>query len=249
MLYLWPIGIMIQTARNWVTVTVTIERFVAIKYPLKAPQICTIRNVRLCVLVVVLFSVSFNVPRFFATEDYHCLDAWTNETVTELTGRTDFLYATVYSVFLYYVFIAIGPLIILVLLNIQLMIIIRRSERERERMGIRSGQSQRSDVNRMLIFVISIFITCETPAAIYQVLVTSGEPWIDYIMPLTNMLVTLNSSVNFFAYCLAGSKFRKILKNMFRHSRRLKRNGESSDSQSTYITRFSSSRYRAGHHV
>ena len=232
MLYLWPCGIMVQTARNWITVTVTVERFVAIRVPLKAPQICTLRNVRICVTVVVVFAVGFNVPRFFATEEYQCWDAGANATVVELVQRTDFLYATVYSVFLYYAFIGIGPLLILTVLNVQLMVIIRRSDRQRMRMGARGGgggQSQRSDVNRMLIFVISVFIVCETPAAVYQVLAFTGQPWSEYVAPFTNMLVTLNSSVNFFVYCLAGTKFRRILKTMCgRRWRRLHRsNGES----------------------
>ncbi|XP_064641694.1 FMRFamide receptor-like [Lineus longissimus] len=231
--YLYPLGLMAQTARNWITVTVTVDRFIAIRFPLKSNRISTIKNMRITVTFVVIGAILFNIPRFFASSVEEQFDACTNTTSIVNIENEKFskspTYRIFYGIVLYFIFIVVGPLLLLVILNINLMVIIHRSNKQRSRMAKVSPNSQKADVNRMLISVISVFIICEAPSVVYQVLWMTNSPQAILIMPFTNMLVTLNSSINFFIYCLAGQKFRKILRSICCGSkhrwRKLNRNG------------------------
>ena len=56
---------MAQTASVYLTVLVTIERFIVVCHPLKARSLCTTKRTRLGVLLVMSFSVLYNMSRFF----------------------------------------------------------------------------------------------------------------------------------------------------------------------------------------
>ena len=61
----YPVGIVAQTGSVYLTVTVTIERYVAVCHPLKARSICTYGRAKLYVLAAALFSILYNLPRFW----------------------------------------------------------------------------------------------------------------------------------------------------------------------------------------
>ena len=56
---------MAQTASVYLTVLVTVERFVVVCHPLKARSLCTTTRTRLGVLLVMFFSILYNMSRFF----------------------------------------------------------------------------------------------------------------------------------------------------------------------------------------
>jgi hypothetical protein len=194
-----------------------------------------------------LGAILFNIPRFFASSVEEQFDPCTNTTSIVNTENESLKYSAMYRIFygivLYFIFIVVGPLLMLVVLNINLMLIIHRSNKQRSRMAKVSPQQQKADVNRMLISVITVFIICETPAVVYQILWMTNSPQAILIMPFTNMLVTLNSSINFFIYCLAGQKFRKILRTICCGSKhrwkKLNRNGEYLLSERSSVTQIS----------
>ena len=61
----YPLGLMAQTGSVYLTVTVTVERYVAVCLPLRARSLCTYGRAKLYVIGVALFSVLYNVPRLF----------------------------------------------------------------------------------------------------------------------------------------------------------------------------------------
>ena len=61
----YPLGIMAQTGSVYLTVTVTVERYVAVCHPLRARSLCTYGRAKLYVIGVAIFSVLYNLPRFF----------------------------------------------------------------------------------------------------------------------------------------------------------------------------------------
>ena len=52
-----------QSSSAYLTLCVTIERYVAVCRPLKARAICTYGRARTCVLVVGACAVAYNIPR------------------------------------------------------------------------------------------------------------------------------------------------------------------------------------------
>ncbi|XP_067139279.1 FMRFamide receptor [Centruroides vittatus] len=65
---LYPLAHIAKTGSIWTTVIVTVERYVAVCHPLKARSICTCSRARFCNFFILLFSIGYNVPRFFEVE-------------------------------------------------------------------------------------------------------------------------------------------------------------------------------------
>ncbi len=70
--WVYSVGLAAQTASVYLTVTVTIERYLAVCLPFKARSLCTRGRARKSVIFVIVFSVLYNLTRFFEyrTESY-----------------------------------------------------------------------------------------------------------------------------------------------------------------------------------
>ena len=66
--YVYPAALLSQTAAIYLTVLVTLNRFMAVCYPYIASDVCSLRNAKFHVTAVVVFSIIFNIPRFFQIE-------------------------------------------------------------------------------------------------------------------------------------------------------------------------------------
>ncbi|KAI4501182.1 hypothetical protein M0802_003555 [Mischocyttarus mexicanus] len=61
--YLYPISCAAQIATVYLTLTVTIERYIAVCHPLKARSFCTCGRARLAFLSIVTFALIYNSPK------------------------------------------------------------------------------------------------------------------------------------------------------------------------------------------
>ena len=62
--YLYPLSCMAQMVTVYLTLTVTMERYVAVCHPLKARSFCTYGRARLAVLCIVIVSILYNLPKY-----------------------------------------------------------------------------------------------------------------------------------------------------------------------------------------
>ena len=60
----YPVGLIAQTSSAYLTLCVTVERYVAVCRPLKARALCTYGRARACVLAVGAAAVIYNIPRY-----------------------------------------------------------------------------------------------------------------------------------------------------------------------------------------
>lgn len=63
--FVFPLAMVSQTASVYLTITVSLERFVAVCHPLKARSLCTYGRARIYVIGIVIFSVMYNLPRLW----------------------------------------------------------------------------------------------------------------------------------------------------------------------------------------
>lgn len=63
--YLYPTVYVLRLMNTWMTVLLTIDRYVAVCKPLHAQRLCTVRRTYIQVAVVVVLSVLVCVPRYF----------------------------------------------------------------------------------------------------------------------------------------------------------------------------------------
>ena len=213
--YLYPLALAAQTATVWLTVSFTVERYIAVCHPLKAASMCSIPRARMVVLSISVIAVLYNVPRWLEYSIITRTDSL-NQTCISF-GQTslakDSIYHKIYFGWLYFLIMCFIPLCSLTILNFFLIRAVRKSRLERKNMNVR--ESRENNVTIMLVSVVIVFIICQVPALIYNMAYSIDMPKVlnsyswNVFSAFRNFLVTLNSAVNFILYCALGQKFRR----------------------------------------
>ncbi len=118
----YPVAMISQTISVYLTVLVTVERFVAVCHPLRARSFCTYGRARLFVCIVVLFAIVYNITRFWEVEIEECAQEHDGIYVAILKVRPSAIrnnqrYINWYIHWLYLIVMYIAPFSFLVLLN------------------------------------------------------------------------------------------------------------------------------------
>ena len=243
----WPLVHTTQLGTVWITVLIAFNRYIAICKPFRAPQLCTMSRVRMQVAIMVAFCVVYCLPRFFEYRVEHVYDPDLNMTIT-LPNQTSLLrskyYNYIYENGLYTLIVFLAPLIILVVLNTCLMQELWRArERARQRQlpAFMTAEDQENNLTLVMVVIILIFLMCQTPALINNLMTTfveyiCGEPYF-YYYHISNLLVSANSAVNFVIYCIFRRQFRQRLRAFFRRGRTTMRfeNSYSQDGQTMLV--------------
>jgi 7 transmembrane receptor (rhodopsin family) len=212
---MFPIALSAQTASVYLTLTVTLERFVAVCHPLRARALCTYGRARIYVVVIIAFAVLYNISRFWEVkvreypDDEHgtilCL------TASELRSNQD--YINIYIHWLYLVFIYFIPFLSLAFFNTMIYKQVRKANRERQRLS--RTEKREIGLATMLFCVVIVFFLCNILALVTNILEAFYGLIDDYLVKTSNLLVTINSSVNFIIYVIFGEKFKRIFLMMF----------------------------------
>ena len=209
-LYSYPMLYIAQSATIWMTVLIALTRFAAVCLPYFAKRTCTIGNVQVTVAVGYSLVVAYNLPRFFEVQ---LLDingtAWVLD--TNLGANTT--YQFVYLEVLYYIFTFALPLFLLIVLNCRLLSAFREIERRRRRLRVTSRcQQDEANVTLVMIVVVAVFVACQGPGRLAQIIWSynygSCRAASFFIMEISTILEVVNSSANFFIYCVIRQQFR-----------------------------------------
>eukprot|EP00095_Tigriopus_kingsejongensis_P010932 snap_masked-scaffold206_size259025-processed-gene-1.14 protein:Tk10932 transcript:snap_masked-scaffold206_size259025-processed-gene-1.14-mRNA-1 annotation:"fmrfamide receptor" len=211
----YPIGMIAQTGSIYMTLSVTIERYLVVCWPLKARSICTNGRAKLSVFFFALFAVIYNIPRFFEVtwETQYLEDFGENRTVIAVTDfRKSALYIKLYISWMYLVFMYIIPFVSLAVLNLLIFLEIRKANVTR---SILSNQEKKEhNLAVMLLVVVFIFFICNILPLILNIIELFHKPN-PQVIQVSNLLVTINSSVNILIYCIFGNKFKTIFLQIF----------------------------------
>ena len=251
LVYILPMQFVAQTATLWVTVLITVNRYIHVCVPLRASQWCTISKVKMQMAAVVLFAVLYNIPAFAEFRIEHVMLNNTNNSTTYIelvmlnntnnsttyielvmlnntNNSTTYIvgavhtrlwfaygYYLIYHVVLCGIFIIIVPTSILALLNICLV----KAIKARRHMTMQTQYSHNeSSMTVVLLVIVFVSIICQLPAFITLVvsIVTPEDVFscgggLFYFMPVTNMLIVLNSAINFIIYIVCNKRFRAVM--------------------------------------
>jgi len=251
--YAWPAASVAQTATVWMVVVLTADRYIAICRPLHAAQYSTVSRVRKAVAGVWIFTVVYNLPRFFErvvvvmsanftslTVTTSSLDLLSKATFPGTTAAVDSqrvvmqwtamresaVYVLLYKTCSFFVVRFLIPFATLAFVNQRLIRAMRESSRLREQAtggfgsGSSGGQKERQHT-RILVVVVVVFVFCELPDLVLRAWmalhqnapnhVAFPRAQLLYVNVASNLLLTVNSCINFVIYCLMGRRFRTIL--------------------------------------
>ncbi|XP_037787339.1 FMRFamide receptor-like [Penaeus monodon] len=212
--FIYPLALIAHTGSAYLTVTVTLERYVAVCQPLKVRSICTYGRAKIYVLSVTLFAVLYNLPRWWEITYKEC-DIGEDVrhffyVATPL--RNDNNYKQIYIMWMFLVVMYLVPFISLTVFNSFIYRRVRAANQERQRLS--RLEKKEIGLAVMLLVVVTVFFVCNVLAFIINVL-----ELLDIVVPeltaTSNVLVCVNSSVNFIIYCIFGQKFRRLFLKMF----------------------------------
>lgn len=135
--FMYPIGMIAQTGSAYLTLCVTLERYVAVCLPLQARSLCTYTRACWYVFGITLFAGVYNLPRFWEVSWYSYFDPEVNQTRTDIIPtalRDNQVYISVYITWMYLVVMYIIPFCSLAVFNLIIYHEVRRANSERARL-------------------------------------------------------------------------------------------------------------------
>ena len=215
--YLWPLYLIPYTGTIMLTVLVSLNRYIAVCKPFRSSSFCSTDAAKKQIIYIALFSIVYNIPRFFEYEKVTlCVGVNQTHEGFEISAFGDNrYYRIIYANILYFLVMHGGPLLSLAFLNMKLIRALKKRQKKRAQMG--KGDYQQ-DVTLVLVVVIFVFMSCQTPTFVDHILWTAVDQsarncghWHYYYTAVGDMLAITNSSVNFIIYISTNRKFRQLL--------------------------------------
>ncbi|XP_013772144.1 FMRFamide receptor-like [Limulus polyphemus] len=213
----------------WLTVTFTIERYIAVSHPIKGKIYCTESRAKKVIVFVSLICFFLTLPTPFEWTVIEITDDETNETTISM-DFSDFgnnnLYKTVYYTMTAILFVFI-PLFLLAIFNSFLIRSVHLSKIQRNTMThlreSRDSLQQENKITVMLIAVVVLFFISQLPTAATLVYTslhavppnTNKEALLQGLGNIFNFLVCINAAGNFVLYCLLSQKYRRTFLQTF----------------------------------
>ena len=206
-------------------VAMTIDKFIAIKWPHKAATYSTPKRAKMTIIVLYVCVISYNLPDFFLTKMIG------TACVSYAVGS---VYAKIYS-WLTFFLNGVIPLTSLIAMNSAIVHEVRKSHnrfrnhesvKELENQNFagqgrhRPRKSVENQLTVMLLLVTTLFLVLLIPTYgrfLYFTSVNRDTPeraTATLFLHLSTRLYFTNSGINFFLYCISGKKFRKDLKKL-----------------------------------
>lgn len=214
-----------QTASVYTTIAVTVERFMATVQPLRSGcPTCGIRGAKLVMTGVFLFSVVFNFGRYWEIGVVERPECEGFASVSLERGRLllNETYATAYGLWMTSLVMIFGPFIALLVLNSAIVATIQR--RSSRKFSGPQWQEKTKNATVVLVVIILIFLVCNVWGFVISLLeylvgfdrlYSDNEMFYSFSRVAINFLAILNSSVNFYVYCVFGKEFRSEAKSLY----------------------------------
>ena len=189
---MYPLAMICQTLSIYLTTSIAIHHW----FCLKSAKSSKIKSL-ITVLAISLFSVLYNIPRFFevtySTNYFSSIMTNTTDLIPTSLSQNN-LYMIFYTIWAYLFIIHIIPSTIITISSILII-----NQLARERTNINRTEKH---LGVMALIISTILLICDSPSIISNILKYHGKVY-HYVLQFSNLLITINSSVKFLVYiCL-----------------------------------------------
>ncbi|KAF7624785.1 G_PROTEIN_RECEP_F1_2 domain-containing protein [Meloidogyne graminicola] len=236
---------MAQTISVWMTVAMSLHRFIGVCFPYQSGRVLTTRNVKGIIGGVILTAVLFNICRFFEKVTFQV--CWMEPIGVELPVlrmtelRKNEFYRKLFYEWAYTLIMFVIPFTVLIGVNSMVILAIHKSRKIHAKLNVREGNGARKQelakeisTSIMLVSIVIAFLLCNTLAFAVNLLEKLDFQGLLYIrlVPWSNWLVLCNASINICIYCIFSERYRSLL---FYYLRCFKRkNGGGDNNQNNF---------------
>ncbi|XP_076464239.1 uncharacterized protein LOC143296278 [Babylonia areolata] len=206
---------------SWFLVAMTMQRVASVLWPHRVALLCTRRKSQIMVLLIVATATALNAHFLVTFTLYNYSDPSTAD-----CWYVDNAHLEHYDTFVYpwldLVFTSLLPSLLLLLGNSALAASLYRSVRQARQMSSRADttttttrKKAASSLTVTLMCVSVTFLCLTLPVCVF--LITEKyldesdayyKAWLELVWVVVNFLWYWNSAINFYLYCLTGTKFR-----------------------------------------
>ncbi|XP_005090728.1 FMRFamide receptor [Aplysia californica] len=211
------------TCTGWLTVAVTTERFISLRFMFHPRLVCTIPRARVAIIGIFLFSFIFHFSKFFEYVPNPDLSA------PNILLTTHLVHTPAYETYVHIANIALAaiiPVFLLIVANSFLIFFLATHRRRMLRHKASASTNMTSvdmlHVSAIVVATVLVFIACHSVGVVLALTIASkgrrwvfGQPVYIALKHVNTVLVMVNSSINFLLYCAISRKFRKTFVSVF----------------------------------
>ena len=215
--WMYPMTYFFRQTDVWLVTLLTIDRWIAVCKPLHAQRLCTLSRAYKEMAAVTLGAMVFTLPRFF---EFSLNDK--GQIATHWLWRQE-VYTIIYRIILFFLFMYLIPMILLMILNTKLLKTLH--EADIYRAALRESRNQTTgcvsgfrSITWMVVTVVITCMLCNILAIISHILWSLAECFPElkylekyrrYIVQASNIMIAINSAINFVIYCMCSKQFRQ----------------------------------------
>lgn len=259
--WLYPSIHILRLISTWMTVLLTVDRFIAVRHPLHAQRLCTLRRTYVLMVLISLIAIVISTPRFC---EFEAIRVGDSVLMKSTAFHKDEIYTLGYRIVFFMIIMYLIPMVLMIILNTLLLITLHKANSHRNALQgsltanillqehspkrsphlrenhdgnsfihteLSSGSHQRRgsmnmSVTVIVITIVVVSITCNSMAMTAHIFwsLTTTFPHLAHLDParrvlsnISNLLVTINSAINFVIYCLCSHNFRCMCVRTFKH--------------------------------
>lgn len=214
----------------WFTVSLAVFRYIFVCHHVIGNRLCSLNRAILTINIIVIATIVVCIPNYFLYRVVKISDLGGYKNVSgywivdsNLVLEHDFYKVSIFWFF--GVIMKVAPCILLTLLSSMIILTMHQASKRRVRL-LQQTRSSDHDVNHehnrttwMLVSVVLFFVITEMPQGILAMVSGLNERFFTQIYSnlgdIMDLLVLLNSAVNFILYCIMSQQFRDTFKNLF----------------------------------
>lgn len=198
----------------WLIVAVTVERFLAVWFPLRATTMCNLARAKFVTVMIAMIFILINSHIFWTAK----LHTFRNGQVKCVPYAYENIVCKVFP-WIYLVLYSFLPVLVLLLFNSLIIVNLIKSKPLFQAMT-KNDQQARCDHQKLAVCLLVIsftWIITTMPRPLYPLFMekprsTTAQAEAVFIRTVCFLLMYINHAVNFFIYGLTGQRFRMELK-------------------------------------